>query len=106
MASGHSKKIVESDITHAELLRLIPDNVDTKYRKRHVNVRDIDTVNQHLADERERHMRDDEKPVTAEEIALDVPKEEEDKVRNMIRKHEKYGRGNLVTSMSHRCALN
>ena len=36
MASAHPEKIVESDITHAELLGLIPDDVDTKYQKRHV----------------------------------------------------------------------
>ena len=36
MASTHPEKIVESDITHAELLGLIPDDVDTKYQKGHV----------------------------------------------------------------------
>ena len=34
-------------------------------------------------------MGDDEKVVTAEEIELNVPNEEEEKVRNMLRKHEK-----------------
>ena len=81
MASAHREKIVESDVTHAELLGLLPDNVDTKYRKRHVKVRDIETINQHLADERERHLCDDEKPVLAEDIDLNVPEEEEDQVR-------------------------
>ena len=33
MASAHPEKIVESDITHAELLGLIPDDDDTKYQK-------------------------------------------------------------------------
>ena len=89
MASAHPLKIVESDVTHADLLGLIPDDVDTKYRKRHVNVQDIDMINKHLAHERERHMGDDEQPVTAEEVDLDVPKEEEGKDRNMLRKHEK-----------------
>ena len=66
MSSAHPEKIVESYVTLTELLGLIPDIVETKYRKRHVNVRDIDTINQHLTNERERHMGDDEKPVTAE----------------------------------------
>ena len=52
LASVHPEKIAESDVTHAELLGLLPDDVETKYLKRHVNVRDIDTINQHLADER------------------------------------------------------
>ena len=75
MASAHPEKIVESDVTHAELLGMIPDDVDTKYLKRHVNVWDIETINKHLTDERERHMGDDEKTVTAEEIDLNVPEE-------------------------------
>ena len=57
----------------------------------------MDTINKHLADKRERHVGDDENPVTAEEIELNVPDEEEDKVRNMLRKHEKFGRDNLAT---------
>ena len=89
MARAHPEKVVESDVTHAELLGLIPDDVDTKYRKRNVNVRDIDTINKHLGYEIMRHMGDDENPVTAEEIHLKVFKEEEDdKVRSMLRKHE------------------
>ena len=88
MASAHPEKIVESDVTHAALLGLIPDDVVTKYRKRHINIWDIEKINKHLADEIERHMGDEEKPVTAEEIILVVPKEEEEKVINMLRKHE------------------
>ena len=51
MQSAHPVKIVESDVTDAELLGLIPDDVDTKYRKRHFNVRDVGTIKKHLSEE-------------------------------------------------------
>ena len=95
MAGSHPEKLVESDISHSEMLGIIPDNVDTKFRKRHVNVRDIDTINKHLSDQREQHMGEDEKPKTADEIDLNVPEDRKQEVRDMLRKHEKSWSGQL-----------
>lgn len=48
--------MVEYAMTDAEMFGLIPDDVDTKFGKQHVDARDIETIN-HIADQREQHMR-------------------------------------------------
>lgn len=57
------------------MFSLIPDNVDTKLRKRHVDAKDIETINQKLAHQRELHMGKVENPVTVNDLSLDVPPE-------------------------------
>ena len=94
-ASGHPETLAESHLSHAEVFGLIPDDKDTKFRKRHANARDVDTINRHLADHREKHMGEDEKPVTADDINVDVPDDKVDEVRAMLRKHEKAWSGQL-----------
>lgn len=37
-------------MSYAEVLCLLADDSDAKFLKLHVNVRDIDTINKHLAD--------------------------------------------------------
>lgn len=54
---------MESHLSHAEMLGLIP--ADTKFEKRHIVVRYIHTIIKYLADQRDQHMDQDEKPVTA-----------------------------------------
>ena len=66
-AKPHPTTLVESNISHAEILGLISDeeaNVNRKnlFRKRDFNAKDISLINKHLADDREKHMGDDEKP--------------------------------------------
>lgn len=43
--------IFESNITHAEILSLIPDNVDSKLCKPHVDTGSIATINNHLPEQ-------------------------------------------------------
>ena len=60
----------ESGINHADLLGLAieqpqhssNDGKPNSYRNRQYNVRDTDTINQHLAYMRESHMEEDERP--------------------------------------------
>lgn len=72
-ASQHPQTIVESDITHEEMLSLIPDDVD------------IAMINKHMADKREQHMEEDDNPVTTAEIHLNVLHDKENKISNMLR---------------------
>jgi len=78
--------MAESTWTHGEMLGIVTDDkpaptgakpngkADTKYRKRSQSAKGTDVINRHLADLREAHMGEDEKPVTADDIDLsDVP---------------------------------
>ena len=98
MAETHPENLVESHISHAEMLGLIPDDPipgTSKYRKFNFNTRDENLINRQLADEREKHMGADEKHMTADDIELDIPVEKEKDVRDMLRKHEKIWNGEL-----------
>lgn len=88
-ASQQPVTIVEFDITHEEMLGLIPNDVDTKFCKRHIDTHDIATINKHLANQQKQHMGEDEKPVAAEDINLDVPQEKEEEIFKMLQKHER-----------------
>lgn len=80
----HIETLVESHISHAEVFGLILDDRDAKYRKRHMIARDIVTINKHLADHREHHMVRMKKPITAEDIDIDVPDEKIAAVRDIL----------------------
>ena len=100
-AKPHPTTLVESNISHAEMLGLISDeeangNRKNLFRKRDFNAKDISLINKHLADEREKHMGDDEKPVTADDIDLDVDDEHVPAIRTMLKKHEDRWLGNLT----------
>lgn len=71
----HSDKLIESHMYHSQKRCLIPDDTDTKFRKRHVDVRNIDPINKDLAEQNEKHMDAYEKPITANDIDIDVPDE-------------------------------
>ena len=47
----HPTNLAELHISHGELLGLTEEN--THYKKRDINVKDIETINKHLADARE-----------------------------------------------------
>jgi len=93
--SDHPETLTKSHISHGEMLGVISANDDAKFRKRPLNVRDIDVINRQLADQRELHMGKDEKPVTADDINIDVPVDKEEAVRSMLRKHESMWSGQL-----------
>ena len=77
------------------------------YKKRTVNVKDIDTINQHLADSRESHAGKDEKPVTAETVELHVDEKYHPTIRKMLKKHESLSSGELgkINTVQHRIDL-
>lgn len=61
--------ITESNITHPAMLGITES--DTKYRKRDKNIRDIDTVNQNLADERLAALGDEnDVPITSGNVEV------------------------------------
>lgn len=80
--------ITESKFTHGEMIGIM--ETDTKYRKRDRNVRDFNTVNQHLADGARLPSVDykDEEPNTLENVEINAPKELHRRTRALIRKQE------------------
>ena len=80
------------------MLGLVPDapsNDDGKLRKWVFNMRDTDVINRHISDERQNNLEDDEKPINADDIDLDVAEDIEEDVRNMLRKHARLWTGML-----------
>lgn len=81
--------LVESNISHGELLRLIDNKTAQLYRKHNQIARDESVINDSLRDLRNSHMGQDEKPVTADDIDLSgVDKSYHKRIRAMLRKHE------------------
>lgn len=74
-ASQHPETIFESDISQGKMLELLPENVDTKYCKRHLDSAGIDTINNYIADQREQNIGKYYKPGNAKDIHLDVSHE-------------------------------
>ena len=107
-ASLSPTNLVESNISHCELLRLIDDKTAQMYRKRNASARDEKVINEYLQDLRSSHMGDDEKPVTADDIDLSsVDKSYHKRIRAMLRKHESMWSGRLgkITVTEHRIDL-
>lgn len=89
-AATHTMNLLESHISQREMLGLIPyELMDGKFRKPRIYPENIDTINKHLGDQRERHMSADETPTKAKDIKIDVPQEKETSLRNMTWKHER-----------------
>lgn len=83
-ASGYSDTLVESEISYAEMFCIIPNDVETKFCKRHVDAKDIDTINRQIADQREVRMGKDEKPLSADDISIDIPPDIDDAIQPML----------------------
>ena len=89
-ADEHPRIHIKSHISDAEILGLVPDalsNDDGKIRKWVFNLRDTDVINRHLSNDRQKRLEDDEKPITADYIELDVAEDVEECVRKMLPKH-------------------
>lgn len=69
----HHGAMEEPNITKGEMLVLISEDFDNKFRKRHVDERSIETINKHLDYQQEQHIGADKKPVTADDIDLNTP---------------------------------
>lgn len=84
--------IVELNMTHAEMLEIST----TTYTKRDKNVRDVDTVNKHLADARLATLGNQEEiTITSENVEIHAPKEYHPRVRALLHKHEDLWSGEL-----------
>lgn len=71
IAYYHPDIITKSNITHAEMLGI----TTTTYTKRDKNVRDVETVNKHLADARLVVLgNQDEQTITSENMEIHAPK--------------------------------
>ncbi len=107
-ANVNPTNLVESTMSHAELLGLCNDKTAMRYRKRNANARDEAVINEYLRDLRSSHMGEDEKPVTADDIDLSgVDKSYHKRIRAMLRKHESMWSGQLgeITVTEHRIEL-
>lgn len=56
VANSQHENLVDSHISHAEMLGLIRDERDTKFFKHRVDFRDMNTINKCLNNQREQHM--------------------------------------------------
>ncbi len=107
-AYANPTDLVESTISHAELLGLCDDKAAMRYRKRNADARDETVINNNLRDLRSSHMGEDEKPVTADDIDLSgVDKSYHQRIRAMLRKHESMWSGQLgeITVTEHHIDL-
>ena len=89
----HSYYITEADILHGEVLDRRA--YTTRYLKRDTEARDIETINNHLADGREAHAGVDETPTTVDNIELKVHERYHTDVCNMLQRHENICTGKL-----------
>lgn len=83
----HHETIEKSNITYGEMLGVIVEASESKFRKRLVDVHNIETMNKPPADQRGQYMDEDEKPVTADDIDLKHLHEKEEEIRSMLQKH-------------------
>lgn len=67
------------------------DGIDTErngFRKSDQKYRDVEFINRHIGDEREKHMGEDQQTVTSEDIKLDVEEEYIPEPRRLLWNHE------------------
>ena len=94
-ADPHPTSITESNVAHGEIFGIEQDEKNS-YRKRNLDAHDTALINKHLADLRESHMKEDDTPMTAEDIDLsEVPAQYHEKIRTMLKKHETMWSGKL-----------
>lgn len=87
---SHSVYLVEAQISNGEMLGIILDEpMDGKFRNLHIDPKNIDTINNHLADKNQSYMSPEEKETTAEEIKIRFLLEKEAVVGDMIWKYER-----------------
>lgn len=90
--SHHTKTLIESHMSNAELLDIIvsigKDNQRNVYWKQDSDSKEVEFIKTHLADEREKHVGADRKTVTTYDIKLDVYEEYVPENRQMLKKHE------------------
>lgn len=88
-ASTNAENLFQSHLSHADVFGWIHEDRNTKFRKPHMSAYDIETINTHLADRREKQIGEDEKLLTDQNIVIDVPKDKEDNFQAMLKKHHR-----------------
>lgn len=68
---------------------------NSKFQNRHIEPKIIDTINQHLEDQRESYMYADENQTTEDDTKIDFLLDKEQAVCNILRKHEGIWSGEL-----------
>lgn len=63
------------------------DNERKVYPKRNYSARDVEMINRHLADEREKYIGENQNPGTADDIELDVDEWYVREIRKRFKKH-------------------
>lgn len=73
--SKRPENVMKSHMAHEKILVIIADDRDAKFRKRkrHVDVREARTINNHLIDQLEQHMGNDEKQMKPADMTRNVP---------------------------------
>jgi len=85
----------ESGFSHAEILGIVPEDRSRMFRKQNASARDVHVINKHLAEKRSQVTEAEDKPVTVDDIELEVSLEKETAVRDMLRRHEPMWTGAL-----------
>lgn len=92
-AQDHPKCFKESNLTHAEMLRITAESEESRnkintYRKRQMYGHDAEIINRHLTDLRESHMDGVNKPVHARDLSLkEGPERYHETIYQMLEKH-------------------
>ena len=75
-AKAHPKWIKESEFTHADMLGIVEDATENKYKKRQIDVRDVSTINQYLSKLQKTKEETIKETMRAEDVPLEeVPEE-------------------------------
>ena len=78
---------VDKDVS--EQLLVAEDSNKRSYSKRGHNAKDHDLINKHIVANRTANLQKDEAAVTADTVPLGVPERHHDKIRSMLKKHER-----------------
>ena len=77
----------ESNVPHGELLGLHESG--THYKKRNINVNDMEMNNKHFSDAlKAQHGKIVDKPISADTVRIGVDESCQPKIRDMLLKHE------------------
>ena len=85
----HPKWINESKFTHADMLRIIEDATENKYKKRQIDARDVSSINQNLSKLQKSKEETLKETMRAENVPLEeVSEKYHQRIRKMLKKHE------------------
>ncbi len=96
VAKPHPKWIKESSYSHSDILGIVEEGPDNSYKKRQMDAKNLDTINQYLTKLQKSQEESTENKMKVEDINLDeIPEEYHEQIRNMLKKHESMWLGGL-----------